>query len=84
MAEHPPEVEWFGWRAQPWVQDPEIHLILQFRQTASEILSYTPETCATTAGLDTSFGSFFDTPLLFSDLLEDSSTVRMSMLNSIQ
>jgi acetylornithine deacetylase len=62
MAEHPPEVEWFGWRAQPWVQDPEIPLILQFRQTASEILSYTPETCATTAGLDTRFGSFFDTP----------------------
>jgi len=62
MAEHPPEVEWFGWRAQPWVQDPEIPLIQQFRQTASEILSCTPETSATTAGLDTRFGPFFDTP----------------------
>jgi len=62
MAEHPPEVEWFGWRAQPWVQDPEIPLIQQFRQTASEILSCTPETSATTVGLDTRFGPFFDTP----------------------
>jgi len=62
MAEHPPEVEWFGWRALPWVQDPEIPFIRQFRQTAAEVLSFTPETSATTAGLDTRFGPFFDTP----------------------
>jgi acetylornithine deacetylase len=62
LIEHPPHIEWFGWRARPWVQDPEIPLIRQFRQTASEVLSSPPETVATTAGLDTRFGPFFGTP----------------------
>ncbi len=62
MADHPPQIEWFGWRARPWVQDPGIPLIRQFRQTASEVLALTPETVATTAGLDTRFGPFFDIP----------------------
>lgn len=62
MAEHPPGVEWFGWRARPWVQDPEIPFIQQFRHTAAEVLSFVPETSATTAGLDTRFGPFFEIP----------------------
>jgi len=62
LREHSPHVEWFGWRAQPWVQDPEIPLIRQFRQTAAEVLSDTPEITASTAGLDTRFGSFFGVP----------------------
>lgn len=62
LREHSPHVEWFGWRAQPWVQDPEIPLIHQFRQTAAEVLSDTPEITASTAGLDTRFGSFFGVP----------------------
>lgn len=62
LREHPPHVEWFGWRAQPWVQDPEVPVIRQFRQSASEILSDVPEITASTAGLDTRFGPFFGVP----------------------
>ncbi|MGZ3513219.1 MAG: ArgE/DapE family deacylase [Thermodesulfobacteriota bacterium] len=62
LREHPPHVEWFGWQAQPWVQDPEVPVIRQFRQSASEILSDVPEITASTAGLDTRFGPFFDVP----------------------
>jgi acetylornithine deacetylase len=62
LIDHPPHIEWFGWRAKPWVQDPGIPLIQQFGQTASEVLSFTPEIAATTAGLDTRFGPFFNTP----------------------
>jgi acetylornithine deacetylase len=62
LVDHPPQIEWFGWRAQPWVQDPEIPLIQQFRQTAAQVLSSAPEIAASTAGLDTRFGPFFDTP----------------------
>ncbi len=62
LKERPPHVEWFGWRAQPWVQDEEIPVIRQFRQTASDVLSETPEITASTAGLDTRFGSFFGVP----------------------
>jgi len=62
LREHPPQVEWFGWRAQPWAQDQEIPLIQQFRRTASAILSFSPEFAASTAGLDTRFGPFFSVP----------------------
>ena len=62
LIEHPPRVEWFGWRAKPWIQSPEIPLIQEFRRTASEVLSMNPEVVASTAGLDTRFGPFFDTP----------------------
>jgi len=62
LKEHAPHVEWFGWRAQPWVQDPEVPVIRQFRQSASEILSDFPEITASTAGLDTRFGPFFGVP----------------------
>jgi acetylornithine deacetylase/succinyl-diaminopimelate desuccinylase-like protein len=37
-------------------------VICQFRQTASEVLSDAPEITASTAGLDTRFGSFFGVP----------------------
>jgi len=62
LIEHPPCIEWFGWRAKPWIQSPEIPLIQEFRGTASEVLSMNPEMAASTAGLDTRFGPFFDTP----------------------
>ncbi len=62
LREHPPRVEWFGWRAQPWVQDPEVPAIRRFRKSASEILSETPEVTASTAGLDTRFAPLFGVP----------------------
>jgi acetylornithine deacetylase len=62
LKENPPQVEWFGWRAPPWVQDHKIPLIQQFRQTASAVLSSSPEIAASTAGLDTRFGPFFGVP----------------------
>ncbi len=62
LKERPPDVEWFGWRAQPWVQDPEVPVIRQFRKSASEILSDAPQVTASTAGLDTRFTPFFGFP----------------------
>jgi acetylornithine deacetylase len=62
LIDHLPQIEWFGWRAKPWVQDQEIPLIRQFRQIALEVLGFPPELSASTAGLDTRFGPFFDTP----------------------
>lgn len=62
LRENPPQVEWLGWRAQPWVQDHKIPLIQQFRQTASAVLSSSPGIAASTAGLDTRFGPFFRVP----------------------
>ncbi len=62
LAEHPPQVEWFGWRAKPWVQDPEAPPLVRFRRSAAQILSYTPDTIASTAGLDTRFCPYFNIP----------------------
>lgn len=62
LKERPPDVEWFGWRARPWVQNPEVPVIRQFRTSASEVLSDAPQVTASTAGLDTRFTPFFGFP----------------------
>jgi acetylornithine deacetylase len=62
LKDHRPQIEWFGWRAQPWLQDLNVPVIQQFLRTASEVLSVTPEIAASTVGLDTRFGHFFDVP----------------------
>lgn len=62
LVGHPPQLQWFGWRAQPWVQNPDVEVIRQFRQTASEVLGFIPEIAASTAGLDTRFGPYFGVP----------------------
>ncbi len=62
LTEHPPEIEWFGWRSRPWVQDYDVPLIRTFRKTVAETLSFTPDLAASTAGLDTRFGAYFGVP----------------------
>jgi len=62
LKEHPPVIEWFGWDAKPWTEDPEIPLIRRFEKVASEVLTFTPEIAASHAGLDTRFGPYFAMP----------------------
>lgn len=62
LREHPPLIEWFGWDAKPWVQNPEASVIRQFERIATEVLSFTPEKAASHAGLDTRFAPYFGVP----------------------
>ena len=59
---HPPEVEWFGWQAEPWFQDeadPFIGTVLPcFEAACGQKL----EISGATAGLDNRFSSYFGFP----------------------
>lgn len=59
LQEHPPRIEWFGWRAQPWRQDPDHPLVNLTAQQAARVLQRRVEPVATTAGLDTRFAPAF-------------------------
>jgi acetylornithine deacetylase len=59
LREHPPEIEWFGWHANPWIQnekDPFIQLMLK---NGKEVLGTVPPVVGKPTGLDTRFCSEF-------------------------
>lgn len=58
MADHPPVVEWYGWRAQPWVQNPSDPLVGAVLQ-ATERLGRPAAVAGKTAGLDCRFAAYF-------------------------
>lgn len=58
LAHHPPVVEWYGWRAQPWVQDagdPLVGALLG----ATARLGRPAVVAGKTAGLDCRFAAYF-------------------------
>jgi acetylornithine deacetylase len=55
LRDHPPVVEWFGWHANPWLQeerDPFIQLMLK---NGEKVLGSAPTVVGKPAGLDTRF-----------------------------
>ena len=58
LREHPPAVEWYGWRAQPWVQDPK-HPLVTILQGAAQQVGRPAPIAGKTAGLDTRFAPYF-------------------------
>jgi acetylornithine deacetylase len=57
LQEHPPEIEWYGWRARPWVQDPAHPLIGALQGAAARVGRPAPVS-GKTAGLDTRFAAY--------------------------
>ncbi len=62
LKDHPPEIEWFGWRTEPWYQDPEDPFIKTVLPCFESELDQKMEICGATAGLDNRFSSFFGFP----------------------
>jgi acetylornithine deacetylase len=60
LREHPPEVEWFGWHANPWVQSPDDNFIRLMVKNGKEVLGKEPPIVGKPAGLDTRFCSEFN------------------------
>jgi acetylornithine deacetylase len=62
MRQHPPEVSWFGWKADPWEQDPNDPLVVSFKACTEEVLGREIEIIGITAGQDNRFGQYFGIP----------------------
>ena len=61
LAEHPPTVEWFGWRTEPWLQDPDVPFIAELEAVLADE-GLPADRMASAAGLDNRFATAFGIP----------------------
>lgn len=64
LRQHPPEVHWFGWKAEPWEQDQNDPFVAAFKACACEIMESPIDIVGKPAGLDTRFAQYFGMPAL--------------------
>ena len=62
LKEHPPEIEWYGWNAEPWQQDVDDRFVQAFLASSTPVLGKPPEIRGFSGGLDTRFAAYFNTP----------------------
>lgn len=71
LRDHPPTIEWFGWRTNPWEQDPKHEFVTTFATVSSRVLGREVSLCAKSAGLDTRFAGLFGVPAIAFGCLGD-------------
>ncbi len=62
LREHPPEIEWFGWRADPWVQPTDHPFIGTLAEATRAVFGQPAEVIGKAAAMDTRFGAYFGVP----------------------
>jgi len=60
LKEHPPEVVWFGWNADPWEQNPSDQFVTTFKSCAEKVAGSNVDVVGVTYGLDTRFAPLFN------------------------
>ncbi len=60
LSEHPPTVQWFGWQAEPWQQDPEHPFVRTMHRVAEEIAGGEVPISGRSSGIDSRFAPYFD------------------------
>ena len=60
LKEHPPKVEWFGWQAEPWYQDPDHLFVRTFKGAAESVLGREVEIIGRAGGIDSRFSQYFN------------------------
>jgi len=64
LTENPPEVEWFGWHTDPWLQDDKHEFVQTVKTVADEVLGKPVEIVGKPGGLDIRFAKYFNIPAL--------------------
>lgn len=59
LEEHPPVVEWFGWQADPWYQDPEDPYVESFKRTFQAVSGTEVQIQGRSSGNDARFTQYF-------------------------
>jgi acetylornithine deacetylase len=62
LRAHSPQVEWFGWQAGPWRQDPDHPFVQTLAAAVEAVAGVRPPLEAVTAGLDARLAGHFDMP----------------------
>jgi acetylornithine deacetylase len=64
LSKHPPQIEWFGWNTEPWVEPVDSLFINAFLSTSRRVLGNPPKLTGASGGLDARFGRMFGIPSL--------------------
>lgn len=64
LEEHPPEVEYFGFRAEPWLEADDSPLVEAARAATAAVLGEAPEPHARASAVDNRFAHAFGRPTL--------------------
>ncbi|MBW1816793.1 MAG: ArgE/DapE family deacylase [Deltaproteobacteria bacterium] len=64
LKENPPEVTWYGWDTEPWVQDENDGFVQAFLSSSTEMLGEKPNLTGFPGALDTRFAPYFGVPSL--------------------
>jgi acetylornithine deacetylase len=64
LKDNPPEVEWFGWHADPWTQDEDHEFVKIVKNNSEEVMGAPIEVVGKPAGMDTRFAQYFNMPAL--------------------
>ena len=62
LREHPPKIEWFGWHADPWYQDPNHPFVQSFKRAAEGVLGREVDFIGRASGIDSRFSQYFNMP----------------------
>lgn len=63
LADHPPQVEWYGWSAEPHELDPDAEIVQLAKRHAEQITGRTGQYIGGSAGLDERFFNlYYDVP----------------------
>lgn len=60
LRDHIPEVEWFGWQAEPWYQDQKHPFVRTLKKSAEKVLGHEVSYIGRTGGMDTRFSKYFN------------------------
>ncbi len=60
LRDHPPKVEWFGWHADPWYQDPQHPFVQNLKQAAEKVLNREASFIGRAGGIDSRFSQYFN------------------------
>jgi len=64
LKEHPPKIEWFGWSARPYEQDPNHPFVKLLQEKVEEFVGINPILYGGTAGMDTRFFGHHGIPVV--------------------
>jgi len=61
LRDHPPEIEWFGWRAEPWEQNADHPFVETLLDATAGVHGRPAEVIGKAEAMDTRFASYFGT-----------------------
>lgn len=60
LRQNPPQVEWFGWHAEPWYQDPDHPLVQTLFKACTAVSNGESEIIGRASGNDARFSAYFN------------------------